>query len=141
MFVYKGGICSKPRMTQRDAWAKRPCVIKYYNFKDNITLQANTQNFTINESIDVVVGVQIPKSWTKKKKAEMEGMPHQQRPDIDNYVKAILDALCEEDSYVHTVNARKVWFSEPFITIKNNYGKEGRFDCRLHLEDNTRESK
>jgi Holliday junction resolvase RusA-like endonuclease len=138
MFIYRGEISSKPRMTQRDSWKKRTCVVKYYSFKDNISLQAKQQNFTVHESIDVVIGVQMPKSWSKKRKIEMEGMPHQQRPDIDNYEKSILDSLCEEDSYVHILNARKVWFTESFITIKNNYGKEGRFDCRLHLENNKR---
>ena len=29
----------KPRMTRRDRWAKRPCVLRYWAFKDEVRLR------------------------------------------------------------------------------------------------------
>jgi len=59
----------------------------------------------------------MPKSWSKKKKAEMINKPHKQKPDIDNLLKGLMDALLEEDSHVHTVFARKIWAEEGSIVF------------------------
>ena len=47
--------------------------------------------------------------WSKKKKHEMDGKPHQSRPDKDNLEKALLDAIYEEDSHVWDSRVTKVW--------------------------------
>lgn len=39
----------------------------------------------------------------------MTGKPHQQKPDIDNLIKSVLDSLCENDAYIWQVSASKVW--------------------------------
>lgn len=100
----------KPRMTQRDKWAKRPAVVRYYAFCDELrefwTKYSNTQ---VPPNVYIVFTIPMPASWSEKKKLEMEGQPHQQRPDIDNYIKAFLDALCEDDSYVYMLRAEKYW--------------------------------
>jgi Holliday junction resolvase RusA-like endonuclease len=37
-------------------------------------------------------------------------MPHQMKPDIDNMLKAFMDALMKEDSHVHTIGKMtKIW--------------------------------
>jgi len=51
----------------------------------------------------------MPKSWSKKKKAEMLGQPHQQKPDIDNLLKALMDAVLPEDSHIYDIRATKYW--------------------------------
>ncbi len=51
----------------------------------------------------------IPKSCSKKEKAEYKGEPHQQRPDRDNIDKGILDALFGDDSIVWDGRMRKFW--------------------------------
>jgi Holliday junction resolvase RusA-like endonuclease len=51
----------------------------------------------------------MPKSWSKKKKAQMLHSHHKQKPDIDNLLKGLMDALLEEDSHVHMVFTRKIW--------------------------------
>lgn len=77
----------KPRMTQRDAWKKRPVVVKYHAFCDE--MRAN--HFTLPESgAHLTFVIPMPKSWSKKKRIEMNGKPHQQRPDVDNLIKAAL---------------------------------------------------
>lgn len=49
----------------------------------------------------------------------MKGKPHQQTPDIDNLVKAIFDCLVENDSYIHTVYAKKIWGEQGQIMIRD----------------------
>lgn len=60
----------------------------------------------------------MPKSWSAKKREEMNGKPHKVRPDIDNMVKAIMDAAFKEDSHVWEVHARKVWSDKGSIEVK-----------------------
>lgn len=105
---------AKPRMTQRDRWAKRPAVVKYYAFCDEIRKQWGVDADglavpPVPPALSLRFEISMPKSWSAKKRAEMNGEPHQQRPDIDNLIKAFLDALCEDDSYVYSVTAEKYW--------------------------------
>ena len=61
----------KPRMTQSDKWKKRPVVVKYWNWKSS--LQEYGINFDSGQ-VDVIFFVPMPKSWTKKKCLEMDGL-------------------------------------------------------------------
>lgn len=104
----------KPRMTQRDRWAKRPAVVRYYAFCDSL------RELVKDEVPPVLVlrfNITMPKSWSNKKRLEMVGKPHQQRPDIDNLIKAYMDALCEDDSYVWSVKAQKQWSEQGSIEV------------------------
>ena len=117
---------AKPRMSQRDRWAKRQVVIDYFAFRDTVkleikrllALQNNDDKKKSWEELDIVFFIPMPKSWSKKKRSEMAGAPHKQRPDLDNYIKGLLDALLEEDCKVWRVSARKIWVdTEGCITI------------------------
>ena len=117
---------AKPRMTQRDRWAKRQIVRDYFAFRDTVkqeierllALQNNDDKNKSWEELDIVFFIPMPKSWSKKKRSEMAGTPHKQRPDLDNYIKGLLDALLEEDCKVWRVSARKIWVdTEGCITI------------------------
>ena len=108
--------CSKPRMTQRDRWKKRQCVLDFFAFRDRIRQEVKRINtLLIKESpfdwdnLTVIFLVPMPKSWSKKKKALMVGKPMQQRPDLDNYLKGLFDATHEEDSSIWKVTASKIW--------------------------------
>lgn len=59
----------------------------------------------------------MPASWAETKKAEYEGKPHQAKPDIDNFLKALLDCLCADDSYIYDVQATKYWAREGKIIL------------------------
>lgn len=65
--------------------------------------------------VDVEAIFKIPESWTKKKKWETidQGKRPEVRPDIDNIVKIVMDALngtaYKDDSQVVEVRARKVY--------------------------------
>lgn len=107
----------KPRMTQRDRWAHRPVVNRYHAFCDELRLQFNG---TLTDRVEINFYMPMPPSWSKKKRAMMSGAPHQQRPDIDNLLKAVFDALCAEDSHIYEVKASKYWAEEPGISIANS---------------------
>lgn len=104
-------------MTQSDKWKQRPSVMRYWDYKDSL-------NLLVRGSLDarflVVFHIAMPASWSLKKKGEYDGKPHQEKPDIDNYLKAFLDALCSDDSYVYDVQAKKFWSQEGFIELEEH---------------------
>ena len=106
---------AKPRMTRSDRWKKRPCVIKYWEYKDKLQELLNLYGPDIDDVIKVKFGVPMPKSWSKKKKELMLEKPHQQRPDVDNLVKGVMDSLFQEDSHIHTIEAKKVWSDVGYV--------------------------
>ena len=56
---------------------------------------------------------ETPKSWSKKKTADLIHTPHTQRPDLDNCLKALKDGLNRiawaDDSQVAEIKANKIW--------------------------------
>lgn len=115
MIKYPYPPMAKPRMTRADSWKKRPIVLKYWDFKDHIKSWAIRENFKLGNEIYVIFHIPMPKSWSKIKKTQMIFADHQQRPDVDNLLKGLMDALLEEDSHIHTVYARKIWSNEGSI--------------------------
>lgn len=63
--------------------------------------------------VDVVAIFACPASWSKKKRAELLHRPHCQKPDGDNLLKAVKDALNRiawaDDGQVHDARVRKSW--------------------------------
>lgn len=88
--------------------------MRYWTFKDELRKHLKGD---LEPRFTVVFSVPMPKSWSKKEKVLMNGKPHQAKPDIDNYLKAFMDAMCVDDSYVYWVCASKRWATEGSITI------------------------
>ena len=106
----------KPRMNKADAWKKRPCVLKYWAYKDELLLQVG--KFVMPESdFRVVFYLPMPKSWSKKFKLTMINKPHKQKPDVDNLLKGLMDCLCKEDKFIWDVRVTKLWGDEGQIDI------------------------
>lgn len=104
--VYNITPLGKPRMTRADKWKKRPEVLRYRAFCDEVRLN----KVTLAESgYHVIFVLPMPPSWSKKKRALMDGKPHQQKPDKDNLEKALLDALFGEDSHIWDGRVTKIW--------------------------------
>jgi Holliday junction resolvase RusA-like endonuclease len=101
-------------MTRRDRWAKRPCVLRYFKYKDLV--RAHGIKVPVMGT-QIIFYMPMPKSWTKTKKKRMQGTPHQQTPDVDNLIKAILDALYGNDSVVWDIRGTKYWANEGQIDI------------------------
>lgn len=106
----------KPRMTQRDKWQKRPAVMRYRAFCDEI----RARKCTFPESgSHVIFHMPMPASWSKKKRTEMLGQPHRQKPDRDNLEKALMDAVYENDESVWDMRTTKIWSDIGCIEIRN----------------------
>ena len=60
---------------------------------------------------------QVPKSWSMKKKIKMEGEFKNSKPDLDNLIKFVFDALegtfFTNDSRIVNINAFKVYSNNP----------------------------
>lgn len=108
----------KPRMTRADRWKRRPCVLRYWAFKDKMNILANKQNFQLSDHLFYNFIFPMPKSWNKKKKKEMILKPHTQKPDLDNCLKAVWDCLLEDDSGISAIGgATKSWGEKGCILI------------------------
>lgn len=105
---------AKPRMTQQDKWKKRPCVVKYYRFKDQIKL-SNIKLKDFGEHYVFILP--MPKSWSNKKKQRMNGVPHQSIRDSDNIQKALWDACLKEDKGIFDYRCSKYWGYIGYICI------------------------
>jgi Holliday junction resolvase RusA-like endonuclease len=115
--VIKINPIGKPRMTQRDKWSKRPAVLKYWAYKDFLILEAKRQGYELNNVLQAEYFIEMPSSWSKKKKSEMHLKPHQNKPDIDNIDKGIMDALLKNDSAVYKSHTSKYWAYEGEIIL------------------------
>ena len=101
-------------MTRADAWKKRPAVLRYRAFRDDV--QAHRVVFCNGDR--VTFWVPMPASWSDAKRVRQDGQPHQQRPDIDNLLKALLDAIYEDDAGIwHIGGAQKRWARDGAIEI------------------------
>ena len=114
-----------PRMTRADRWTDveknkgRPAVLRYFKYRDVLSKAWEEQEgeATFPEQVNLKFLMPIPKSWSNKKKKEMLGKPHQQKPDIDNLSKAVMDALAKEDKGVFSLKATKYWAEEGSVEI------------------------
>ena len=106
----------KPRQTRSDKWKQRPVVMNYRAFADECRLRIK-KNL---EEAHIVFYVPMPKSWSKKKKNEMRAQPHRQKPDLDNLLKALMDALNTDDSHIAKLGSiQKVWADTGAIEINH----------------------
>ena len=72
---------------------------------------------------EVLIGCAIPKSYSKKKQALCRDrvLAPSKKPDIDNILKAVFDALngyaFEDDCQITQVKSEKVYATEPFVEV------------------------
>lgn len=110
-YIFNINPIPKIRMVASDKWKKRPAVLRYWAYKDELVKQAKELNYTIPDVLEnVTFQIEMPASWSQKKRVLMDGKPHQQTPDLDNLIKSFLDCLASEDKQIHTFkNISKVW--------------------------------
>lgn len=74
--------------------------------------------------VDILAAYKIPKAWSESKRAAaLRGeVPVTAKPDADNVIKVVLDALnglaWEDDRQVTQVSCRKVYRMDEFLGIK-----------------------
>jgi Holliday junction resolvase RusA-like endonuclease len=106
------------RMSQSDRWKTNPEhkdinkrqrseVTRYFTFKRELQRQAKLLNYTIYNTLDIVFCVPMPSSWSQKKRSQLIGNPVRTAPDLDNYIKAFMDALLVNDGHIWKISAEK----------------------------------
>jgi len=108
-FVIHGAPVGKPRQTQRDKWAKRPCVMRYRAWTDKARAAAPANLTTQPLSVSWVAYLPFPQSWRQPLRDALRGGFHRHKPDRDNIDKAILDALFKQDCCVAIGSLEKRW--------------------------------
>lgn len=113
MITYNITPIPAPRMVKSDSWKKRPIVLAYWAFKDEVRLN----RVQIPVPCRIIFYLPMPDSWSEKKKLSMNDRPHTQRPDLDNLCKAIFDCVLDEDGHIWNFHAEKRWAREGAIKI------------------------
>ena len=113
-----GAPVPKPRQTRADKWQRRPCVLRYRAFETFVRLRARSVGYAWQDGDAVLFKIGACASWSKGKRAALLGQPHRQRPDLDNLLKALLDALLPEDSGVADIGwMAKRWAAVPSVQV------------------------
>lgn len=99
---------AKPRMTRSDKWKKRPSVVQYYKYKDELRKYI-PRDYELPSACRLIFRIPFPNSYSQTKKNNLNCKPHQIKPDLDNLVKAIFDCLCVQDQYIADCWASKRW--------------------------------
>lgn len=123
---------SRPRVSRWSTYYPK----KYTKFKKDMEALTSEMETTPSEklvSVELEFGIMIPKSWSKKKREELNNTYCSNNSDIDNYIKAILDSLNGivyiDDKQVVELFAKKIYSEEGYILYKHKeiYGNiEGR---------------
>lgn len=102
-----------PQRAQMDEFARQ--------FKE----QADFKDISIFEDCPLEIRcefyIEMPKSWSEKKKKSMERRPHTQTPDLSNLIKFVEDSLngvaYSDDKQIVFITAFKQWAREPKIEV------------------------
>jgi Holliday junction resolvase RusA-like endonuclease len=113
----------KPRMTQRDKWQQRPAVMKYRTYCDELRLRLPL--YDLPAQLHITFYLPMPKSWSKKRRTETAGRPHDQKPDIDNLAKGFMDAFHTEDKHVYSLTAEKYWSEYGAVVVAEPWEERG----------------
>lgn len=60
----------------------------------------------------------MPQSWSQARRERMRGTYAKPKPDVDNIVGAVMDALFVDDDVVVSIFARKVWGDDSQMVIE-----------------------
>lgn len=105
----------KPRQTRADKWKKRPEVLRYRAFCDEVRLQGVSLPVS---GCHVIFVIPMPTSWSRLKRVRYSGQPHQAKPDCDNMLKALMDAVYANDAHVWDCRITKIWGESGKIIIR-----------------------
>jgi Holliday junction resolvase RusA-like endonuclease len=119
------------RTTQKQKFADKNYK-KYQTWKDTLLIlwtaellkhgfNPQTIKFSEIESITFHMTIPMGEKLSKAKIEERHSridQPHLQKPDIDNMLKAFMDAVMKEDSHVHTIGrTKKIWSLHGHIEV------------------------
>ena len=120
---------SRPRVTRWSTYYPK----RYTKFKKDMQALTSEMETTLSEnllSVHVDFYIKMHKSWSKKKTEKLANTYCSNNSDIDNYIKAILDALNGvlfiDDKQVVEIFARKIYSKQAYIFYKQEeiYGND-----------------
>lgn len=116
--------------TNGKKWRFAPNALKYHSKITKLRQLIKLWEFTEVEIMEALIQwnyrlefiIEIPKSWSKKKKLAMKWQPHRQTPDWDNLFKSFTDTLFYKqewynDSSIYNVKCSKYWDTEWVINF------------------------
>lgn len=103
--------CPRPRITRFGSYYPK----KYQDYKDYLKYYLTSLNLEKFENkplyLKIVFNIKIPESFSKKKKLELNGTYVIKKPDIDNYLKSVMDGMNDiiykDDSQIVSINIIK----------------------------------
>ena len=114
---------SRPRVTRFATFYSK----SYTKYRNEIKELVEAVRFVKMEGpieMEIIFNMPIPKSTSKKKALLLDGEPHLKKPDIDNLIKGVMDAIngvaYHDDSQVYNLRSTKVYSSKPNIVVKMN---------------------
>ncbi|EOW6163745.1 RusA family crossover junction endodeoxyribonuclease [Klebsiella pneumoniae] len=116
MMIFNITPMGKPRMTRADKWKQREVVMRYRAFCEEVRLKSVTMP---EQGAHITFVLPMPASWSQKKRKAMNGQAHQQKPDADNMIKALMDALFADDAHIWDFRVTKVWGETGQILISD----------------------
>jgi len=121
LFLYFPG---SPIQKMRPRFSFRGTYDLQTKVKENCLQLLKDQEVRILEgplSMNCTFTIEIPKSFSKKKKRELLGTPHIKRPDLDNFIKFYLDLLngiaYVDDAQICKITASKFYGECPTTSI------------------------
>lgn len=114
----------KPYKATRYAYRlRRLQKINEYRARVLLAVQRNVTGDIPYKYLFFVFLLHPPKSWTKKKRAEMKWALHDKKPDYSNLIKGVEDALYEQDNKCNAVGIYKFYapaeYPEGLLIIEN----------------------
>lgn len=121
-----------PDEEQTDAMASRKRrLVRYNDYKIDLAEECRRKGFILQKSgMSITFYVPCPKSWRPGKKKKNHLQPHETKPDVDNFLKALLD-IYKKDNRVfwddktvwHIASIQKFWvdFSIGWIKIETGH--------------------
>mgnify|MGYP001379916131 FL=1 len=108
--------CPRPKVTHYGTFYGK----NYTAFKQVVNEWLDKQKIEKLEGAleaEMVFGIPMPDSWSKKKKEANLLRPHIVKPDVDNFIKSVFDILNErafdDDSQIARLRASKIWVDGP----------------------------
>lgn len=97
----------KPRMTRADRWKKRPCVMRYRVWAD-LARQVVYGDLAMKARLLAPTEI-VVMAYFEPPKGKRRLGPHTQKPDGDNILKAVCDALFQNDEMIYKKTVEKYW--------------------------------
>lgn len=114
----------RPRFSSRGRYPVAYTPKATRDYENALKAEAIASGIKMNKGLSgllVLAHRRIPKSWSAKKRKAMDGKRCDTKPDADNILKIVMDALegiaWKSDQSVAWVSCEKLWSDNPRIDV------------------------